>query len=175
MSYLLDPCSFSRQMHLYPLLYSCSYWLVVAFEWDNAHPSKLMSLIFSVFRKFLNPMFLLLHSSWFPRSCLSSLECASALQIGRGCATDRFWHIHVAAPVIICPLLLFLCGLWLVAWRTASSSVVQLADSDTVVLMTHCCCVRSPARVHFSHVSYYLLSHHGCVFAQKHLGSWFLF
>lgn len=53
---------------------------------------------------------------------------------------DRFWHLHVQ-PVIIAPSCCFSVGCDLSLGTVPPPLLgprVQLADSDTVVLMTHC-------------------------------------
>lgn len=66
-----------------------------------------------------------------------------ALQIGRLVGMTGFWHFSCAGPVIIVPSCCFSVGCDLSLGTVPPPppplpSVVQLADSDTVVLMTHC-------------------------------------
>lgn len=65
-----------------------------------------------------------------------------ALQIGRLVGMTGFWHFSCAGPVIIVPSCCFSVGCDLLLGTMPPPpplpSVVQLADSDTVVLMTHC-------------------------------------
>lgn len=117
-------------------------------------------------------------------SCLMSALCCSScslhpgagvvppgwvcitLQIGRVVAvTDS--GTSMCGLCHYCPLPLFLCGLWLVAWHSASSSVVQLADSDSVVLMTHCFAWGHPQQDFFPPM-FSIISHVGILA----LGQW---
>lgn len=74
-----------------------------------------------------------------PAHVSASRECIT-LKIGPGCWNDRFWHFHVQGPVIIVPPPVV--SLWAVTCRLALClrlyTLVQLAESDTVVLMTRC-------------------------------------
>lgn len=79
-----------------------------------------------------------------PAPLAGSTQCrASGMSVCRPAnwparRNDRFWHFSCAAPVIIVASCCFSVGCDLSLGAVPPLSVAQLADSDTVVLMTHC-------------------------------------
>lgn len=97
------------------------------------------------------------------------------LQIGRVVGMTDF-GTFMCSPCHYCPLLLFLCGLWLVAWHSASSSV---GAACPISWFRHCCFndslffMRSPSEYIFFTcflISFFFFTLSLCICTQ-HLGS----
>lgn len=79
-----------------------------------------------------------------------------------GCGNDRFWHFHVLPLSLLYPSCCFSVGCDLSLGAVPpplSEPLVQLADSDTVVLMTHCFRWGQPGvySIHMFSISFFFL------------------